>query len=212
MTITRENLLEQFKNKEITGFKANGNTYRLFISSNDVLCFYAKNKSRRGFQLQEFHLNDFEKVIVKKERNEDNLVYNQVAKFRREAMLSTFENDFIRQCRNLPKTREEWRIDGHKGPYQYGLTVGCSIDGIVISLDAIAKVDKWAVNSFKHHLANNLTYRTTFKFRGYDATMSLEFSGGIELHGYLALEYTGRGNGYYYKLINNNKFIGYEVD
>lgn len=51
------------------------------------------------------------------------------------------------------------------------------------------------------------------KFAGYDISTETELNTETgDFRGFLSLEYTGCGNGYYYLLINDKNFIGYDVD
>ena len=52
----------------------------------------------------------------------------------------------------------------------------------------------------------------TFDFNGYDGSVSFHIDENGDFKGFLNKEYRGCGNGYYYLLINDKYFIGYDVD
>jgi hypothetical protein len=153
-------------------------------------------------------------VLPKTKKSDDELEYKTIAKFRKEALKASFTNDFIKDCINLPPTFEQWINDGKKTAYEYGITTGCKITGQLVSIDSICK----KFNSFyKEQIINAIkdkkTFRTgRFDFNGYDGSISFEIGDDGQFRGFLNKEYKGCGNGYYYLLINDNYFIGYDID
>ncbi len=205
-------LQQSFNNKEIIGFKANGQKVRLFQSQDNTLCYYKKGSSRRGYRLSEHNLSNFEGVIRAKNVNPDK-EYTLIAKYRREAMKAQFTNSFIQDCRALPESKHQWIIEGRKSLYEYHITTGNKIDGVVISFDAIGKEYKHLMNEFKQNLANKIQYSSgRYRFRGQELTLSVSVDENGNPRGYCAIEFIGCGNGKYYLAINNEKFIGYDVD
>lgn len=132
-------------------------------------------------------------------------------KYIRQASEATFTNPFIRKC---------LAADPSKPPYENGISTGTLIDGQLISLDAIAKVAPFEVRMFRQALHEKIKYHSCrFQFRGYDGSLSVSVgpdeSGYMQegdVAGYFNKEYKGCGNGYYYLLVNDNYFIGYDID
>lgn len=218
-------LYEAVDKKEIiSAVTKDGKKHRLFISTSRQLCHFIPKSSRRGFVIHQLDFDNYSKFIGKSEPKSDEeklkKQYNVIAKYKRMAMKSSFSNDWIEDCKNLP-TFEDWKKDlniernsRQKGLYDYNITTGNKIDGKVISLDRINKQFPRAVQALREAISTQnavgkIISRT--EFAGYEMTISVEQKeSGIM--GYLSLEYKGCGNGYYYLLINDENFIGYDVD
>lgn len=130
---------------------------------------------------------------------------NQTEKFIRKAKLATFTNDYIRKC---------LASDPAKSPYENGLSTGVPIEGKIITLKSFGKQYPWIEEQFREALKGRRPYRSgRVPFRGYEATLEL-WNNGIEgdINGSLSLEYKDCGNGYYYLLVNDDEFIGYDID
>lgn len=132
---------------------------------------------------------------------------NMTAKFTDKAKKATFTNPFIRKCLNACPT---------KSPYENGLSTGVPIEGQIITLKSIEKQYPYIVSQFRRALKERRPYNSLSrpKFRGYDMTLSLWWADEekTELSGGLSLERKDCGNGYYYLLINDDEFIGYDID
>ena len=207
-------LRQRIEAKEIIGFRTKTTRYRLFISTDEHLCFF-KGKSRtRGYQLQPQQCKGFVDVLTVPPKAGEN--YLTVAKYRRYALKAQHTNAFIEACRNVPSTREEWEQGGCKSAYELDLTTGTGIDGKVISLSSIVKQYPYEVQWFKHYWnAKQAHHSGRFRFRGYDASFEIWETGGKGSglwSACLSLEYKDCGNGYYYLLINDEHFIGYDID
>lgn len=126
-------------------------------------------------------------------------------KFIKKAKKATFTNSFIRKCLEADVT---------KGPCANNLTTGTSIDGNIISLTSIGKEHPYWVNLFREALAERRGFHSPrLPFRGYDATLWINDPDKHgEVCGGLSMEYKGCGNGYYYLLINDEEFIGADID
>lgn len=130
---------------------------------------------------------------------------NQTGKFIKKAQLSTFTNDYIRKC---------LAADPAKSPYENGLSSGVPIEGKIITLKSFGKQYPWIEEQFREALKERRPYRSgRVPFRGYEATLEL-WQNGIkgDISGSLSLEYKDCGNGYYYLLVNDDEFIGYDID
>lgn len=212
-------LTQQVKDKEIAGVELSqpyrGMTkLRFFISTDGVLCVFGKGRSRRGSYLREEMLENFKRWLAPtKEQNVDTWRWNNIRKYRKMAAQAQFTNSFIQDCLKLPETREQWETDGKKRLYDYGITTGNRIDGKVISLASIEKRFPWHVKPFRQAVAEKTKYHSMrFIFRGYDCTLETWLNNDGELMATMALEFRNCGNGYYYILINEDNFIGYDID
>lgn len=192
----------------------NGEKVRIFFSTNGFLCQFKKGSRKYGWSL---HESEIERLIEPKKRTEksiDEKTFKLISKFRKEALKASFTNDFIRDCISLPKTFEEWVNDGKKSPYEYHITTGCKITGDLVSIESISK--KFNVNyrqMIKDAIKEQKNFSTgRFDYNGYDGSIELRKDDDGQFRGFLSKEYRNCGNGYYYLLINDNYFIGYDVD
>ena len=159
----------------------------------------APKRRRRGYQL---HWEAVEKVW--RETVEE--VKNQTEKFIRKAKLATFKSDFVQTC---------LKADPAKSPYENGLSTGVPIEGKIITLKSFGKQYPWIEEQFRQALMKQRPYHSErVPFRGYEATLELWFTDKDEtmMNGSLSLEYKDCGNGYYYMLVNDDEFIGYDID
>ena len=141
------------------------------------------------------------------ERNE-----KLVRKYQSLAAKATFSNPYLRKVKAA--------VPG-KSLYENGLTTGVPIEGEVITLEAIRK---WCVDctysQFQKALKEKRQYRSgRFNFRGYDGTLWLEtyqegdnYMKPGDIHGGFSKERRNCLNGFYYLLINDSNFIGYDID
>ena len=129
---------------------------------------------------------------------------NPTLKFKKEAAKAQFYNDFIEKCLDA---------DPAKGPYQNGLTTGTSIDGKCITTKAVfdefSHLESHFWDAFKK---GEEWHSPRYRWRGYDMSLWVgRDSQGRGVAG-LNMEYENCGNGYYYMLINEDKFIGIDID
>lgn len=182
------------------------NQKRLFISQDGRLCEFAPRSRTKGYPIGSQVIENWTALS----RSEPKVV-NIVRKFQRYAAKADFTSPFIRKC---------LEADPEKDCYANGLTTGTRIDGEIISLQAIARYDDWAVNQFRKALRERQNYRSCrFDFRGYDGTLWLEvvtedtkYARKGDIIAGFSKEYRGCGNGYYYTLIDNEHFIGPDID
>ncbi len=179
---------------------------RLFLTAFREVCEFAPRSRKRGYELGK-ELIGLWLSIKKVERKESNIV----AKFQKYAARATFPSAFIRKCLNADIT---------KSCYDNGLTTGTRIDGEIISLKAIERYSPWYVEQFRKALRERKSYSSgRFDFRGYDGTLWIEiqekdtsyYRKGDVAAGF-SKEYRGCGNGYYYSLIDDEHFIGCDID
>lgn len=223
-------LYEAVDKKEIiSAVTKDGKKHRLFISTSRQLCRFIPKSSRRGYAIHQFDFDNYSKFIGKSEpKSEDQKLkklYNVIAKYKKMASQATFSNDWIESCKNLPnfdtwindKVKIGWKSDDSKlepkSLYELNITTGNRIDGKVISLSRIEKEYPYIIKRLRDAIKEQkaVGHIGGGRFAGYDMTISVEQKeSGIM--GYLSLEYKGCGNGYYYLLINDENFIGYDVD
>lgn len=179
---------------------------RIFLSSEGNVCEFAPHSRKRGYAIP---LNIVEnwRGIEKVQRNEA----DTVAKFRRYAARASFPSAFVRKC---------LAADPAKDCYENRLTTGTRIDGEIISLKAIERYAPYSVCEFRKALMERREYHSyRFDFRGYDGSLWIEIADkddgynrkGDVMAGF-SKEYRSCGNGYYYSLIDDEHFIGTDID
>lgn len=228
---TYEELYKAVENKEVIGaIRKDGVKQRLFIATSGFLCYFAPRKSRSGFRISPNDFDNYAKFIEKSlPKTEEQILkdkYSLIGKYKKMASEATLLNSWVENCKNLPDF-ETWKKDvvtsefnrpippRQKTLYEFGITTGNAIDGKVISLNRIAKSYPRAIEQLRQGIkekkaVGNVLYGG--RFAGYDISISLEKKENGEIFGYLSLEYSGCANGYYYILINDENFIGYDVD
>lgn len=180
-----------------------GKKRRLFINREyGQIGIIAPRKRTHGYLFTAW--NAIEKVLYPgTEKKDPHQAYIDLTKkFKRLAAKASFTNNFIRSCLAADET---------KNPYDNGLTTGSKIDGDVISFSAI---EKWyPLDGFRDAIKNRRKYHSVrFDFRGYDGSLAVEPRENGDLCIYFSKEYRDCGNGYYYLAINDENFIGTDVD
>lgn len=227
-------LYKAVEKKEIIGaIRKDGTKDRLFVATNGNLCKFERKSHRRGFKIYNEDFIDYIKFIEapllktaeEKQSAYEKKTYNRIAKYRKMAMKATFSNDWIESCKKLPASFEEYKKDvvteeygkpcePHlKSLYDYSITTGNKIDGDVISIDRIDKQYKRVAEKIREVIKNQTkeSICSRYQFAGYEMSISSYGDEG-RWQMSLSLEYKGCGNGYYYLLINDDNFIGYDVD
>ena len=220
-----ETLFEKVKEGEIVaGVTSTGKRERLFISTADTLCYFPPRRRRVGYRLGVSDILRYVDFVSPHFGKKDALQqkYNMIRKYKKLAQKASFTNKFIKQCSALPDTFEAWKfdmvVDRHTGlerpkdVYDYGITTGNKIDGKVITIHRIEKAYPRIGAALRNAIANRTTERIVsgYPFAGYEMSLETRESDG-EFQGWLSLKYKGCGNGYYYLLINDDAFIGYDV-
>ena len=227
---TFDDLYKAVEQKEITAVIDNAGTKkRLFIATNGALCYFAPRRSRSGFRLFQCDMLEFKTYIFKAEpkSTEETLKkkYDAIAKYKKLAEKATFSNSFITDCKNIPSF-EDWKVTKAKdifnesaepqpkGLYELGITTGNKIDGRVVSISRIAKQYPHYAQMLREAIKTQSESHicSHVPFAGYEMSLSTAKKEVGEFIGYLSLEYKNCGNGYYYLLINDDNFIGYDVD
>jgi len=212
---------------------ANGKKERFFISDAGSLCRFKPRSSRRGYVVFETDLSRYRQFISPKpttsKEEKSGKEYRLIAKYKRMAGQASFTNPFIRDCLALPDLDSwcrdivepnSWEPNKELRPktlYELHITTGTSIDGKIISLNRIARKYPREIQLLRESISQKSARRIISgrwaKFAGYDISIETEYDSEIgDFRGGLSLEYAGCGNGYYYLLINDDNFIGYDVD
>lgn len=181
---------------------------RLFISTGGDICQFAPRSRRRGYSLP---LSEIESWLEIKKQVGGKSRVNIVEKFKKYASRASFTSPFIRKCLSA---------DPEKCCYENGLTTGTRIDGEIISLKAVERYAPYSVAEFRKALSERRSYRSgTFSFRGYDGSLCIEVADNDtsylkkgDVSAVLSKEYRGCANGYYYMLIDDEHFIGTDID
>lgn len=179
---------------------------RLFVSQNNTVCEFAYRSRKHGYPININTIAEWIDIQPYKPHEE-----NIVAKFKRYASRASFHSAFIRKCLDA---------DESKDCYENRLTTGTRIDGEIISLKAIERFAPWEVVRFRKALQERRNYTSgRFNFRGYDGTLWVEIvecDGSYYRKGDIKAgfdkEYRDCGNGYYYSLIDDEHFIGTDID
>ena len=128
---------------------------------------------------------------------------NMTQKFINEAKQAGFRNHFIEKC---------LAADPTKGPYQNGLTTGVPIEGQCITVKALEDEFPYTMQLFWEKFKDGETWHSPRnRWRGYDMSVWVNNVNG-DINAGLDMEYKDCGNGRYYLLINEDKFIGVDID
>ena len=225
---TFEELYQAVEKKEIvSAIDKEGKKHRLFVATNGSLCCFYPKRSRSGYRIPAGDFDNFTSFqsapAPKTDDEKLKKQYNTIAKYKKMAGEATFSNSFIEDCKKLPAF-DEWVNDkvkssyndsiAQKGLYELHITTGNGIDGRVISISRIAKQYPHYAQRLRDAIKNQSegSICSFVPFAGYDMSLSTALKETGEFIGYLSLEFKGCGNGYYYLLINDENFIGYDVD
>lgn len=187
-----------------------GKRRRLFINRDEgEIGIIAPKYRKRGYLFGNW--DSIEKIFYPKPKNPEEENRKLVRKYKRLAAKATFKSPW------LIKIAE---ADESKSLYENNITTGVRIEGQVISLDAIAKYAPYTVDQFRQALKERKNFNSCrFDFRGYDGTLWINvpkegdtYLKPGEIAAGFSKEYRGCGNGYYYLLINDEQFIGYDID
>lgn len=208
---TAEEYLRDPNNVPYLYVRIGGKRRKLFINRDgNEIGILAPRKKRYG------HLfcgwDTIEKIYFPTERSDMDTRAKQVAKYRRMAHQASFTSPYLREIQCADPT---------KCLYENHITTGTRIDGQVITLNA---VEKWCgeitMQMFRQAVRNCESFHSTrFNFRGYDGSLWVEpckenerdYQKG-DLRAGFSKEFRDCGNGYYYLLINDENFIGYDID
>ncbi len=205
-----EQYLRNTENPSSLYVRIGGKRRRLFINrSCNQIGIIAPHKRRSGYFFSDW--DSIEKIYYPKCRKIKSLeeINRQlISKYQRMARKATFSSFYLHTVMNADPT---------KSLYENGLTTGTRIDGEAISLKA---VEKWCGHSDMQMFREAVReckryYSTRFNFRGYDGSLWVEpheKDGKKYISAGFNKEFRNCGNGYYYLLINDEYFIGYDID
>ena len=189
-----------------------GQRRRLFYNSDkNAIGIVAPGKRTRGYFFNDW--NGIEKILTSAPtKNPSETNCHLICKYQREAAKAGFTNPFIRYIQNA---------DYGKSLYENRITTGTRIDGQIITLEAVRNwCGEGVYQCFCEAVKNRMPFHSaTFDFRGYDGSLWVEvhdkddsYYRAGDLSAGFSKEYRGCGNGYYYLLINEQAFIGYDID
>lgn len=196
-----EQFLRNEKTENYLYVKIDNKRRRLFINPNGLIGIIAPYKKHSGYLFDDW--SSIEKIYYPKDKEEQ--IRKLVTKYKKLASLATFESPYLEKVK---------KADINKSLYENQLTTGTSIDGKVISLKTIEKYcGEQIVNSFKDAIKNRENFHFyRFDFGGYDGSLWVNVFENGTINAGFSKEYRNCGNGYYYMLINDDNFIGYDID
>lgn len=184
--------------------RIDGRRRRLFINrDSDVIGIIAIGKRRRGYVFNDWQ--SIEKVYIPTEESHAERERKLILKYQRLASKATFQNAFLRDIAKADLT---------KSLYENHITTGNAIDGKCVRLATIEKYcGSWMVRMFREAIQKHERFSSNrFDFCGYDGTIWVEPKDNGDITAGFSKEYRNCGNGYYYLLINDETFIGYDID
>ena len=128
-----------------------------------------------------------------------------IKKYQRLANKATFENNWLRRIKNA---------DYSKSLYENHITTGTSIDGKCIKLSTIRTYCGESIYiNFIDAIKKRKEYHSPiFRYGNYDGSLDCYVRDNDGFVGGFSKECRFRGKGYYYLLINDDTFIGYDID
>lgn len=190
-----------------------GKRRKLFFNKDqNIIGIIAIGKRIKGYVFSDW--NGIEKIFDKQSQPKNAVEINRhlIRKYQREAAKAGFTNPFIRKIQ---------AADYNKGLYENGITTGNRIDGQIITLEAVRKwCDSQTHQDFCEAIKNHTPFHSArFNFRGYDGSLWVDifekddgYHCAGDMNAGFSKEFRNCGNGYYYLLVNEQTFIGYDVD
>lgn len=181
-----------------------GKRRRLFINRDDGgIGILGIGKRKRGFVFTNWQ--SIEKIFYPVQTSEEERNRKLVLKYQRLAQSASFTNDWLADIA---------KADPAKSLYENHITTGTRIDGQCIRLSTLEKyAGSYLMADFKAAVRKCEDFHSyRFNFCGYDGSLWVNRKGDGKVTAGFSKEYRGYGNGYYYLLINDETFIGYDVD
>jgi len=199
-----EEFLRNPENPSSLHVRIGGRRRRLFINRGDGrIGIVAIGKRKRGYVFNEW--NTIEKVFYETETDRAELERKRVLKYQKLAKSASFSNSWLRDIA---------KADTTKSLYENRITTGNDLDGKCIRLATIGKhCGSREVQLFREAVRKREIYHSPrFDFCGYDGTLWCEPKDNGDIMAGFSKEFRNCGNGYYYLLINDDTFIGYDID
>ena len=184
--------------------RISGKKRRIFINRDqNQIGIIAEGKRNSGYLFCNW--SAIEKIYYPTETDPAEEQRKLLLKYQKLAKLATFTNHWLKSIAEA---------DPSKSLYENHITTGVTIEGQCIRLSTIEKhCGPTIAYVFRDSMKNRESYHSPrFDFNGYDGSLWCEprENGGM-IAGF-SKEYRGCGNGYYYLLINDDTFIGYDID
>lgn len=205
-----EKYLRNVENPTYLHVRIEGKRRKLFINRDrNEIGIVAPRKKICGYRFSDWM--SIEKIYYPddcKAISEDESNRRLILKYQRLAREATFHSLYLKKV---------MAADPAKSPYENNITTGTRIDGQLISLKAVEKwCGRFDMQMFREAVKEYKRFHSTrFNFRGYDGSLWVEpceKDGKKYIAAGFSKEFRGCGNGYYYLLINNEYFIGYDID
>lgn len=196
--------LRNMDNPTTLHVRIGGRRRRLFINRDrNVIGIVAIGKRRRGYVFNEWE--SIEKIYIPTEEIRAERERKHILKYQKLAKTASFSNAFLRDIA---------KADLSKSLYENHITTGNAIDGKCVRLATIEKYSgSWAVQMFREAISKHEHFSShRFDFCGYDGTIWVEPKENGDIMAGFSKERRGCANGYYYLLINDETFIGYDID
>lgn len=184
--------------------KIRGKKRRLFINrTQNQIGIIAEGKRNSGYLFNDWGL--IEKTIYPNEPDKNEEQRKLLAKYQKLAKSATFSNRWLKCIAEA---------DPDKSLYENGITTGVPIEGKCIKLSTVENHCGYHIAQlFRDSLKNREPFHSPrFEFNGYDGSLWCEPKEDGTIMAGFSKEYHNCGNGYYYLLINDETFIGYDID
>ena len=192
-------------NRTVRCIDNNKKHVRFFISTTNTLCYQTGRMKSRGWVYDNQTLSSIRKIVPQKPKADAKKQQRRLVNKLRDEVLkhTSFTNQYIECVKNASTERSM---------YENKLSSGNRIEGKFISLKSIAKHLRIDVSELEAHIKNQTNWEShRFPMNGLEATVQF-VKNDKGFHGYLNLEYKGCLNGYYYLLISDRYFCGYDID
>ena len=184
--------------------RISGKKRRLFINRDqNQIGIIAEGKRKKGYLF--YNWSSIEKILYPNESDPEEEQRKLLLKYQKLAKSATFTNSWLKRIAEA---------DPSKSLYENRITTGVTIEGQCIRLSTIEKhCGPTIAYVFRDSMKNRESYYSPrFDFNGYDGSLWCEPKEDGTIMAGFSKEYRGCGNGYYYLLINDDTFIGYDID
>lgn len=181
-----------------------GKRRRLFINRDEGgIGILGIGKRKQGFIFTDWQ--SIEKIFYPVQTDKKVLLRKLVLKYQRLAQSASFTNEWLADIA---------KADPAKSLYENHITTGTGIDGQCIRLSTVEKyAGSYLMADFKAAVRKCEDFHSyRFDFCGYDGSLWVNRKEDGKVMAGFSKEYRGCANGYYYLLINDDTFIGYDVD